>query len=143
MHYLQGPAPEQAHAVAAQVEFERNTCKQFVKVQFQALCSRPFQHGFDTVNLHRPTMPPPPPSLPPPPVPPVTGVSSESAAAGRWSDRVLAGFTGGGGELKVSPSKTPSIAVAESAQAWPPTRGLHSDHFSAQRKRFVWDRVCM
>jgi len=58
-------------------------------------------------------------------LPPVTvaGVSFESAA-GKESDRALGGFAGGGGELKVSPSKTPSIAVAEAAQAWPPTKVL-------------------
>jgi len=57
------PAPAPAPAptcgvlqvVAAQVEFECRSRKQFITVEFQALSSRWFQLGFDRVNLHRPT----------------------------------------------------------------------------------------
>jgi hypothetical protein len=39
--------------LAAQVEFESNTRRQFIIFQFQALSSRRFQRGFDRGNLHR------------------------------------------------------------------------------------------
>ena len=41
---------------AAQVEFESTSSKRFIKIRFQGLRSRRFQCGFDTVNLHRPTL---------------------------------------------------------------------------------------
>jgi hypothetical protein len=44
-----------SRGVAAQLEIESNVKNQFISFQFHALNSRRFQHGFDRVNLHRPT----------------------------------------------------------------------------------------
>jgi len=45
----------QRRDVAAQVEFESKSRKQFLIFQFQEDGSRRFQHSFERVNLHRPT----------------------------------------------------------------------------------------
>jgi len=43
------------HAVAAQVEIESKSLKQMTVLQLQVLDYRRFQHGFDRINMHRPT----------------------------------------------------------------------------------------
>ena len=42
--------------VPAQLEFETRSSNQYITLEFQALGSRRFQHGFDRFNLHCPTL---------------------------------------------------------------------------------------
>jgi hypothetical protein len=47
---------EPALAVAAQLKSESKVCWRFIILPLQALHSRRIQRGFDTVNLHHPTL---------------------------------------------------------------------------------------
>jgi len=53
-----GLEPHGRHGVAAQIKFESKNLKAVHHISVQALSSRRFQHGFDRVKLHRPTMAP-------------------------------------------------------------------------------------